>query len=134
MQDSVKQSIEYVSALEQDCILDHGYRCAESAEDDFLSAAAHQRMLPAVYLAAWQVSYDDFLSIPDMSDEQKKLRHYKVGFTNNETEYVVLFQALLLPEIVDGEPQGIIRSTLGRSMKYRIDRATLEIRERLFMK
>ena len=134
MQDSVKQSIDYITGLEKDCILDHGYRCVESAEDDFLSAAAHQRMIPAAYLEAWQVCYEDFLSIPDLSDEQKALKHYKVGFTHNESEYVVLFQALLLPEIVDGEPKGIIRSTFGRSMKYRIDRDTLAINERLYMK
>lgn len=134
MQDSVKQSIDYVAGLEEDCILDHGYRCAETSEDDFLSAAAHQRMIPAVYLAAWQASYEDFQSQPDLSAEQKDLKHYKIGFTHNESEYIVLFQALLLPEIVDGTPQGIIRATFGRSTKYWIDRDTLAVNKRLFMK
>ena len=134
MQDSVKQSIDYASGLEKDCILDHGYVCAVPEEDDFLSAAAHQRMIPASYLAAWDVCYQDFVSIPDLSEEQKALRHYKIGLTHNDAEIVVLFQALLLPEIVEGRPQGTIRATLGRSTKYWIDRDTLTINKRLFMK
>ena len=134
MQDSVKQSLDYVSKLDEDCILDHGYQCVETAEDDFLNAAAHQRMIPALYLAAWQVCYEDFQAISDLSAEQKQLKHYKIGFTHNDAEYVVLFQALLLPEIVDGEPQGTIRPTLGRSTKYWVDRKSLAINKRLFMK
>ena len=134
MQDSVKQSIDYVVANDKDCILDHGYVCMESDEDDFLSAAAHEKMIPAAYLPAWGVCYEDFLSIPDLSDEQKAMKHYKIGFTHNDAEIVVLFQALLLPEIVDGKPQGTIRSTLGRSTKYWVDRKTLKINKRLFMK
>ena len=134
MQDSVKQSMDYAAGLGKDCILDHGYVCAESAEDDFLSAAAHGRMIPAAYLPAWLVCYEDFVAIPDLSDGQKALKHYKIGFTHNDTEIVVLFQALLLPEIVDGEPQGTIRVTLGRSTKYWVDRKTLAINKRLFMK
>ena len=134
MQDSVKQSIDYVAGLEEDCILEHGYRCADTSEDDFLSAAAHQRMIPAAYLTAWQVCYEDLQSQPDLSAEQKALKHYKIGFTHNDTEYIVLFQALLLPEIVDGEPKGTIRATFGRSTKYWVNRDTLAISKRLFMK
>ncbi len=134
MQESVKQSIDYVAGQNEDCILEHGYRCVEAVEDDFLSAEAHQRMIPASYLTAWQVCYEDFKALPDLTDEQKELKHYRIGFTHNEYEYIVLFQALLLPEIVDGKPQGTIRSTFGRSMKYRVDRESLAINKRLFLK
>ena len=134
MQESVKKSIDYVTSMEVDCILDHGYRCVETAEDDFLRPDSHQRMIPGSYLQAWQVSYDDFRSMADLSDERKALKHYKIGFTHNQSEFIVLFQALLLPEIVDGAPQGIIRSTFGRSTKYWVDRKTLKINKRLFLK
>ena len=134
MQDSVKQSIEHVLSMEADCVLGHGYQCIDVAEDDFLTPDSHQRMIPGPYLAAWQVSYDDFKSMPDVGDEQKALKHYKIGFTHNENEYIVLFQALLLPEIVDGVPQGTIRSTFGRSTKYWVDRKSLTIKKRLFLK
>lgn len=134
MQDSVKQSIEYVAGLESDCILDHGYRCAETAEDDFLNTEALQRMVPAVYMPAWQVCYEDFLAISDLGAAQKELKHYKIGFTHNDDEIIVLLQALLLPEMVDGAPQGVIRATFGRSTKYWVDRKSLAINKRLFMK
>ena len=104
------------------------------SEDDFLNAAAHQRMIPAVYLPAWQVCYEDFRSIPDLTDGQKDLKHYRIGFTHNDGEFVLLFQALLLPEMVDGAPRGTIRATYGRSTKYWVDRRTLKIKKRLFMK
>jgi hypothetical protein len=87
-----------------------------------------------VYLSAWQVCYDDFLAIPDLDDEQKELKHYKIGFTHSDAEFVVLFQALLLPDLVDGVAQGTIRATFGRSMRYRVDRRTLSINERLYLK
>jgi len=134
MQESVKRSIEYVLGMETDCVLDHGYKCADGIEDEFLTPASLQRLIPGPYLAAWQVSYDDFRSMPDISDEQKALKHYKIGFTQNEDEYIVLFQALLLPEIVDGMPQGTIRATYGRSTKYWVDRKSLVINKRLFLK
>ena len=134
MQESVKYSIEYVLSMEADCVLDHGYQCVDGVEDEFMTPASHQRMIPGPYLAAWQVSYDDFKSMPDISDEQKALKHYKVGLTHNDNEYIVLFQALLLPEIVDGIPHGTIRSTFGRSTKYWIDRQSLVINKRLFLK
>jgi hypothetical protein len=134
MQESVKHSIEYVLSIEADCVLDHGYQCVDGVEDEFLTLASHQRMIPGPYFAAWQVSYDDFKSMPDISDEQKALKHYKIGLTHNENEYIVLFQALLLPEIVDGAPQGTIRSTFGQSTKYWVDRKSLAINKRLFLK
>lgn len=134
MQESVKNSIEYILSMEADCVLDHGYQCVDGVEDEFLTPDSHQRMIPGPYLAAWQVSYDDFKSMPDISDAQKALKHYKIGFTHNENEYIVLFQALLLPEIVDGAPQGTIRPTFGRSTKYWVDRKSLAITKRLFLK
>ena len=133
MQESTQKSIEYVRNLQTDCVLDHGYRCIEIEEDNFLGLEADRRMVPGPYLTAWQICYEDFKTIPELTDEQKELKHYKIGFTQNESHIIVLFQGLLLPEIVDGKPVGTIRSVFGLSTKYWVDKRTLEISERLFL-
>lgn len=130
----LEQAIAYVSRLSAECSYGDGYVCARVEEDDFLRREPGRKLLPGPYLAAWEACYRDFLSLPDLSAEQKKLKHYEIGFTENEREIVVLFKALLLPRIENGKPRGLMRATLGRSVKYRLDRHTLEIRERLFQK
>ena len=134
MQESTQKSIDYVRNLQTECIFDHGYRCIEIEEDDFLSPNSDQKMIPGPYLKAWQVCYEDFRTIPDLTDEQKELKHYKIGITQSDSHFIVLFQGLLLPEIVDGQPVGTIRSIFGLSTKYWVDKTTLEISKRLFLK
>ena len=134
MDESTKKSLEYVKNLQVDCVLDHGYRCMDITEDDFLGVESDKKMIPGVFLQAWQVSYADFKTIAELTDEQKELKHYKIGFTQNQDNFIVLFQGLLLPQIVDGAPVGIIRSTFGLSTKYWIDRHTLKINKRLFLR
>ena len=115
MQESTRKSIDYVTNLQVNCVFDHGYRCVETEEDDFLSPHSDQNMVPGPFLNAWQACYEDFKKIPDLTDEQKELKHYKIGITQNDSHFVVLFQGLLLPEIVDGRPAGTIRSVFGLS-------------------
>lgn len=134
MQDSVRQSMEYVDTLDDHCVYDHGYRCMEPAADDFIARGADGAMVPGPYLAAWAASYRDFVQIPEMTAEQKRLRHYKIGFAENETQYIVLFQGLLLPMLENGEVVGTMRATYGISTKYWIDRQSLEIDKRLFLR
>lgn len=134
MQESLRQSIEYVQGLDIDCTLDHGYRCLDVEEDDFLSHDSDSRLIPAIYLGVWPVVHADFMALEDLSEEQKELKHYKIGFTESESDYVVLFQALLLPAVVDGEPSGLTRSTFGQSMKYWVDKTSMQIRERLLLR
>lgn len=134
MQDSVKQSRDFVSSLDVDCAMDHGYRCVEIEEDSFLEKGSDSRMIPGLFLRAWQVSYADFRSLEDLTEEQKDLRHYKIGLTQDQTHFIVLFQGLLLPEIVDGQPRGTIRSVFGLSTKYWIDKKTMTVSKRLFMR
>ena len=131
--DSLERSREFVRNLELDCTLTDGYQCAEVTEDDFLNPDSWKKMVPAPYLAAWQSCYDDFRRIPDLSAEQKELRHYKVGFTENQTAYIVLFQGLQLPFVdEEGQPTGIAGAVFGRSVKYWVDKKTLKIIKRMF--
>lgn len=134
MQDSVKQSMDYVANLDDDCIYDHGYRCIEAAEDDFLGPGADRGLTPGSFLDAWSVSYRDFLDIPEMTADQKKLKHYKIGFTQNDTQYIILYQGLLLPMLEGGEVTGTMRATYGITTKYWIDKNTLTIVDRLFLR
>lgn len=134
MQDSVKQSMEYVESLGDDCTYDHGYLCLEATEDDFTARDADRGLVPGPYLAAWQASYRDFLEIPEMTAEQKRLKHYKIGFTESDTQFIILYQGLLLPRLENGEVVGTMRATYGISTKYWIDKTTLAIDKRLFLR
>lgn len=134
MQDSVKQSMEYVDSLDGDCVYDHGYRCIEPSGSDFGAPESDRAMLPGPYLEAWSVSHRDFLGIAEMTSEQKRLRHYKIGFSETDTQYIILYQGLLLPMLENGEVTGTMRATYGISTRYRIDKETLEIDERLFLR
>lgn len=134
MQESVKRSMEYVSQLDDNCVYDHGYRCIEIAEDDFTSRDPNRAWTPGPWMEAWSVTYRDFLDIEEMSSDQKNLMHYKIGFTENDTQYIVLYQGLLLPMLKDGEPDGVMRVTYGLTTKYWVDKQTLEIDKRLFLR
>lgn len=134
MQESVKQSMEYVESLNDDCVYDHGYRCTEASGDNFTEPESDRTLVPGPYLEAWSISYRDFLEIAEMTSEQKRLKHYKIGFAENDTHYIVLYQGLLLPMLENGEVTGTMRATYGISTKYWIDRTTLKIDERLFLR
>jgi len=129
--DALKAS-EQFAALPHACGLDHGYQCRDDEESDFLGLEADSAMVPAVYLSAWQQALTDFSEIEDLSDQEKQLQHYKIGFSENEAQYVVHFQALLLPAMKEGKPEGILRGTLGRTTRYWINKSTMTIDKRLF--
>jgi len=134
MQESVKQSMRYVESLEEDCVYDDGYTCRDVDADDLTRPDPGRAWVPGPYLAAWSVCYRDFLGIGELSAEQKKLRHYRVAFGETAEHYIVLFAALLLPGLEDGEPVGVMRATYGLSTKYWVNRETLAIDKRLFLR
>lgn len=134
-EDSLQRSIDYVNRLDLDCTLTDGYVCAGVEEDSFMQPASWQRMIPAIYMQAWQVAYEDFRQISDLTEEQKDLKHYKLGFTENDTQYIVVLLGLALPYIDEqGKPNGIVSAVYGRSTKYWIDKKSNEIVKRLFYK
>jgi len=127
-----QQSIDYVLGLNVACTLTDGYRCQSRDESQLLMDP--QSGVPAEYLQAWPVAYADFEQLEMLTAEQKKLRHYTVGFAERDGHYIVMLNALLLPELdMAGQPGGrLLRSTLGRSMRYEIDRQSLTIISRKF--
>ena len=122
------------AANKDGCGLDHGYRCVEREEDDFIGLESDQRMVPGNYLKAWQVAVDDFLKLEELENGQKDLKHYKFGFTESGSHYIVHFQALLLPQLEGDEVAGTIRATYGLTVRFWIDKATLTVDKRLFYK
>ena len=95
-------------------------------------------MISGNLLRAWQVAVEDFQDQADQTQEQTRLKHYKIGFTENVDHYIILFQALLLPrvETVNGEEKavGLLRETLGRTTKYWISKENFQVDTRLFYK
>jgi hypothetical protein len=134
MQESVRQAMRYVESLDHDCVYDHGYQCMEIEEDDFTRPDPDRNWVPGPYLEAWSVCHRDFLEIEEMNAEQKRLRHYKIAFTQTPEHFIVLFQGLLLPMLENGEPAGVMRATYGISTKYWVNRETLAIDKRLFLR
>jgi len=70
----------------------------------------------------------------ELSTEQKLLRHYKIGFAEDDTHYLVLFDALSLPMIEDGEVVGIMQSTIGKSTKIWVDKNSLAVTDMKFLR
>lgn len=134
-EDSLQRSLDYVRGLDSDCILTDGYVCANIEEDSFMQPESWQRMIPAVYMQAWQIAYEDFTRIADLSEAQKDLKHYKIGFTENDSQYIVVLLGLAVPYIDEqGKPNGIVSAVFGRSTKYWIDKRSKDIVKRLFYK
>ena len=131
--DSVRRSLDYVNQLSDDCARTDGYECIKATETDFLSADSDGALIPGRYFEAWSVSYQDFRSLTELTEEQKQLKHYKIGFTENADQYIVLFRGLLLPRITEeGNLDGVLRVTFGRTTKYWIDKKDFAITKRLF--
>ena len=133
--ESEQRSRDYVSYLADDCVRTDGYACVTSEESDFLSVAADQAMLPGHYLEAWSRSYEDFQTLPELDAEQKHMKHYRIGFTEDDAHYIVLFRALLLPAIdAEGNVNGLLRVSIGMTTKYWVDKKTFAIAKRLFLR
>ncbi|RTZ58242.1 MAG: hypothetical protein DSZ32_02550 [Gammaproteobacteria bacterium] len=134
-QADVRAAKDWVDSHAPDCTLTDGYVCGEFIEDDFVTRHDSRLSVPGNYLLAWETAWRDFRQLPDLDEKRKALKHYRIGFTENADEYIVLFDALLLPAIDDnGQPNGILTVTYGRSTKYWIDRKTLRINKRLYLK
>lgn len=127
-------SIEYAKNIGDDCTLTDGYICAEINHDDFSGHNNAQIMLPGAYIPAFIVCYEHFKGIKDLSDDQKNLKHYKIRFTEDNENFIIQFGGLLLPDIKNGKPDGIILAVYGRTTKYWVNKKTLKITKHVFSK
>lgn len=122
----------YVEGLPDDCTYDDGYLCVEPGEDDFLSRESEAQLVPAVYVNAFATALAHFKGLEMLTDAQKKLMHYKIGFTEDNAHYIVLFRALLMPNIVDGKATGFATASFGMTTKIWIDKKTGDVVKHLF--
>ena len=131
----VEQAKQYVSQLDNSCSYQAGYRCETVEENTFMTAEGLAQTFPAMYLEAATIALNDFKQLKQLSAEQKKMKHYKIGLTEDKDHYIVYFHALLLPQLdKDGKPVGILRTSLGQSTKYWLSKKDMTIQKRLFMK
>ena len=125
-----------VAGLPDDCAYDDGYTClpVEGGETRFTGEVDDNGMVSAVYLQAWNTVWQDFRHLDDFSDEQKKLKHYRVGFAQDENNFIIVLRPLLLPWMEDGKPAGLSRGTIGPGVKYWVDKQSQAISKRLYQK
>lgn len=131
---SIEQARDYVRTLADDCVYDDGYRCQPGDGGRFESVLSEQRMVPASYLRVWPQAYAAFLKLEELSDEQKQLRHYKIGFDEDEQHIIVLFRGLLLPLIEHGEASGVMRASFGLSTQIWVDKNSLKVMQYKFLR
>ena len=131
--DNFEELKEYAASVVTSCVLSDGYVCEKITEDNFLSAPSQDKLIPAIYLSAWTKAYEAFNSLEDLTVDQKELKHYKIGFTETDADYIILFAALLLPaRILNKVPEGFNTATFGRTTKFWINKETLSVTKHLY--
>ena len=87
--------------------------------------------LNGIYLKVWNICYADFISIDDMSEDEKDLQNYTVKFQEGSSNYIIW----LIPKLLSERKMKLInRMVLGRETKYLIDKQNLNISNRIFYK
>ncbi len=132
--DLEREASEQYAIAAGGCAFTDGYVCMDSTTEDFLTTQSQSKMLSGNLLKAWLISLQEFQGQSDQTTEQTNLKHFKIGFTEDASHYIVLFQGLLLPIIEQGQVSGVSRITLGRTTRYWIDKTSFEITKRLFYK
>jgi len=130
----VQAAVNYVNEMTETCVLDHGYKCAPVVGDDFLKIESEAKRIPGPWLEAWPAALTALVTSNELTTEQKLLRHYKIGFAEDETHYLVLFDALSLPLIEDGEITGILQNSIGKSTKVWVDKNSLAVTDMKFLR
>ncbi len=134
MLDLLVQHGEIYALSVDGCAFVDGYVCPQPVNSDFLNTEAQEKMISGNLLKAWQVALTRFQSQPGLSSQQTDLKHYKIGFTESEDHYIVLFQGLLLPQVESGEVTGYLTRALGTTTKYWVEKKSFKIEKALFYK
>jgi len=133
-QNSIQRAREWVTAQDFTCTLGDGYRCLDVAEKADTRPSAGV-VVPAIYLPIWALSYRDFQTLGELTEEQKALRHYRISFQETAEHYVIEFRGLLLPAVdTNGQVSGVLPAIYGLSVRYLIDKKSRKISSRQFMR
>lgn len=79
-EDKNSELTEYIESLDPSCLYQDGYTCIEKSDPMFYGQKAQQSILAAGYFHAWNPAYETFLSLTELTEKQKDLKHYKIGF------------------------------------------------------
>ena len=126
---------EFARTVIPSCTMTDGYQCVEVMEDDFLSEESIARLTPGPYLVAFNAAYKAFSELAELSIEQRHLKHYRIGFTESDDSYIILFMPLLLPQdIENNQPVGYATASFGKTIKFWIDKNSNQVTKHLFYK
>jgi hypothetical protein len=129
----VREATDYVAGLAGNCVYLDGYTCQDEGPRPgessrvFAHATDDGGTLPASLVQAWSAAYAHFLADENLNDQQKQLMHYRVGFSKQGNEAIVLFRPLFLPQMQDGKPVGNLHATIGREVRINVDLNTLQV-------
>lgn len=124
----------YVNALDDDCIYDDGYQCVDTIDADYQNVIDEKGTIAASTLLFWGPAYQTFLLESRLNDEQKKLKHYRIGFKLSEEGIEVLFRPLFLPLVKEGIAEGRIRATIGKEVKIMVSKKSYKVTKVLYGK
>ncbi|MBT5032207.1 MAG: hypothetical protein HOM55_07920 [Proteobacteria bacterium] len=136
----VREATDYVESLAKDCVYLDGYICqAEGPKPGessrvFAHATDDSGTLPALLVQVWPAAYAHFLADQNLNDQQKQLMHYRIGFSKEANEAIVLFRPLFLPQMQNGEVVGTMRATIGRELRINVDLNTLKVTRSIYGK
>jgi hypothetical protein len=91
----------------------------------------YEKSLSGEYLYAFTVSFENFLQIDDLGQSQKDLKNYKIFIDEFENYYVITYLPILLS---DEQAKKYKAITLGREIRYWINKKDNKIEKRLFYK
>ena len=127
LREELHRAEKYVETVDG-CSLGHGYICQQISHQDFKSIEVQDAMLSGNQLRAWNVAFDYFLNLQELTAEQKKLKHYKIGVLEGDENYIVRFQGLLLPSIdKNGNRQGLMRASIGASLEINVSKSQFSV-------
>lgn len=133
-ENDMKQMNQYVEGLPDNCFYEDGYVCSAASDSSFYQQTLNNQLIPASYLVVWPSAYQAFLALPELTEQQKKLMHYKIGFAEDGKDYVVFFSPLRMPYIEAGKPLGISNISYGKAVKIWINKSSLLVTKHLFLK
>ena len=80
------------------------------------------------YLQAWLVAYEDFWRIEGLSEDEKRLEHYFMHFSQDERYWYFSFTAIL-PE---GQEPRLGQPEFGTDVIYWVAKENVQIAQRFF--
>ena len=91
-------------------------------------------MIPVALIDYYRRAWDTFLDQDELDPIQREPRHYKIGHELAGSNLTVVIQGLLLPRVHDGRPEGIMRMSVGPSMRLRYSLETGELLDKHLLK